>query len=212
MENIELKRNIESVELERAELLNIETLIKGEGNLEEVAEKILEGAYRSIDILRKDSIERFLDFVLIKVRTGSYHIQSLAFPTRRMSDEELEEKIIKLINIHLNPEIVFPVLKHFARNIKDSDRNLYLAYLINADDIIKSVYDTFLLFRKDIFIPDPDKRTLNVKRIQQLPPTTENSFSSPLDAACRFKYILEFFALKQNVEHIYTADQIKVSG
>jgi hypothetical protein len=212
MNNIELKKNINSTELESAKLLKIETLIKEEKNLAEVAERILEGAYRSIDILKKDSIERFLDFILLKVKTGSYYIPTLAFPSRRMADTDLEEKIIELINVYLNPEIVFPVLKYFARNIKDSDKNLYLAYLIKAEDIIKSIYDTFLLFKKDIFIPDPNKRTLNVKRIQQFPPTTENSYSSPLDAACRFKYILEFIALKQNVEHIYTADQIKVSG
>jgi hypothetical protein len=212
MNNVNFKKNIIFTELENAELLPIESLVKDEKDLGEVAARILDGAYKSMDIQKKESIERFLDFVLLKVKTGSYYIPSLAFPTRRMSDQEMEEKIIQLINIHLNPEIVFPVLKYFARNIKDSDKNLHLAYLINAEDIIKSIYDTFLLFKKDIFIPDPNKRTLNVKRIQQFPPTTANSFSSPLDAACRFKYILEFIALKQNVNHIYTADQIRVSG
>jgi hypothetical protein len=212
MKNNNLKNNNQTIELEKAELLKIESLIREEKNLALVAEKILEGAYKSMDIQKKESIERFMDFVYLKVKTGSYYIPSLAFPTRRMTDKELEEKIIELINVHLNPEVVFPILKYFARNIKDSDKNLFLAYLITADDIIKSIFDTFILFRKDIFIPDPDKRTLNVKRIQQFPTTTENSFSSPLDAACRFKYILEFIALKQKVGHIYTADQIKVSG
>ncbi|MFH0974444.1 MAG: hypothetical protein V1874_01530 [Spirochaetota bacterium] len=212
MDNLELKKGLDSIVLEKADFLLIEKLIKEEKDLEAVANIILEGAYKSFDILKKDSIERFLDFVIIKVRTGSYHIPSLAFPTRRMSDKQLEEKIIKLINIYLNPEIIFPMLKYFARNIKDSDKNLYLAYLINSDDIIKAIFDTFLLFKKDIYIADVKKRTLNVKKIQQFPPTVDPGVSSPLDTCCRFKYILEFIALKQNVEHIYTSEQIKVGN
>jgi hypothetical protein len=211
MDNLELKQGIESVQLGKADFLKIEKLIREEKNIEDVAELILEGSYKSVDIFRKDSIDRFLDFIVAKVKTGSYYIPSLAFPTRRMSDKDLEDKIIKLINIHLNPEIIFPLLKYFARNIKDSDKNLYLAYLITSDEIINSIYETFLLFKKDIFSPDPEKRALNVKRIQQFPPTVDTGASSPLDAICRFKYILEFIALKQNVEHIYTPDKIKLS-
>ncbi len=211
MDNLEFKQGNELVELDKADFLKIEKLIREEKNLENVAELILEGSYKSVDIFRKDSLDRFLDFIVSKVRTGSYYIPSLAYPTRRMSDKDLEEKIIKLINVHLNPEIIFPILKYFARNIKESDKNLYLAYLIASDDIIKSIYETFLLFKKDIFFPDPEKRALNVKRIQQFPPTVDTNTSSPLDAICRFKYILEFIALKQNVQHIYTADDVKLS-
>ena len=50
-----------------------------------------------------------------------------------------------------------------------------------------------------------------MKRIQQFPFTVDSRASSPLDAVCRFKYILEFIAIKQNVEHIYTPDKIKLS-
>jgi hypothetical protein len=212
MDNLELKKDLGVIELDKADILKIEKLIREEKNLEGVAELILEGSYQSVDIFKKDSIDRFLDFIIAKVRTGSYYIPSLAFPTRRMSDQELEDKIIKLINVHLNPEIIFPILKYFARNIKDSDKNLYLAYLITSDNIISSIYETFLLFKKDIFSPDPEKRVLNVKRIQQFPPTVDTSASSPLDAVCRFKYILEFIAIKQKVEHIYTPEKIKLSN
>ena len=152
MDNLELKKGLESVELEKADFLKIEKLIKEEKKLENVAELILEGSYQSVDIFKKDSIDRFLDYIITKVRTGSYYIPSLAFPTRRMNDKELEDKIIQLINVHLNPEIIFPLLKYFARNIKDSDKNLYLACLITSDEIINSIYETFLLFKKDIFI------------------------------------------------------------
>lgn len=210
MDNIDLKKDLDLIQLERAELLKIDSMLREGKELQEVADVIIEGTYKSTDIFKKDSIDRFLDFIISKVRTGSYYIPSLAFPTRRMSDNELENKIIELINKYLYPEIVLPVLKYFARNVKDSDKNLYLAYLINSDEIIKAIYETFILFRKDIFNTDLHKRSLNVKRIQQLPPAAEDSVSSPLDATCRFKYILEFIALKQNVEHIYTAEQIKL--
>ncbi|MBN2041901.1 MAG: hypothetical protein JW864_17835 [Spirochaetes bacterium] len=203
---------LDSIVLERAEQLKIDSMIRDEKDLQMIADVIIEGTYKDTDIQRKDTLDHFLDYVMSKVRTGSYYIPSLAYPTRRMADKELEDKVIKLINIHLYPEIVLPILKFFARNVKDSDKNLFLAYLINSDEIIKSIFDTFVLFKKDIFNPDKDKRTLNVKRIQQFPPTTENQLSSPLDAASRFKYILEFIALKQNVEHIYTPEQTKLSA
>lgn len=207
-----LTNDFDSIVLERAEQLKIDAMIREEKDLQKIADVIIEGTYKDIDIQRKDTLDHFLDYVMSKVRTGSYYIPSLAFPTRRMSDKELEDKIIELINIHLYPEIVLPILKFFARNVKDSDRNLYLACLINSEEIIKSIFDTFILFKKDIFITDRDKRTLNVKRIQQFPPTTGNQLSSPLDAAGRFKYILEFIALEQKVDHIYTSEQIKLSA
>jgi hypothetical protein len=212
MDNRELKKDLDSIELDKTDFLKIEKLLREEKKLEDIAELILEGSYQSVDVFKKDSMDRFLDFVIGKVRTGSYYIPSLAYPARRMSDKELEIKIIELINVHLNPEIIFPILKYFARNIKDSDKNLYLAYLITSDNIIQSIYETFLLFKKDIFSPEPEKRSLNVKRIQQFPPTVDSSASSPLDAICRFKYILEFISLKQKVEHIYTADKIKLTN
>ena len=115
---------------------------------------------------------------------------------------------MQLINEKLYPEIVLKLLKYFTRNNRDPDTNLYLAYMINSEDIIRAIYETYLLFKNDIFVSDPDRRTMNVKRIQQVSPRTENKFASPLDAACRFKYILEFIALKQRVDHIYTMSDL----
>ena len=144
--------------------------------------------------------------------TGKAYILSAAYPTKRMEDEELEKKIVELINVHLYPDIVFKILKYLARNVHDADSNLYLAFLITSDEVIKSIYDTFSLFKKDIFEADRNKRTLNVKRIQQFPPATDHRFSSPLDAAARFKYVLEFIAMKQNVEHIYKKSDLSLTG
>lgn len=198
--------------LERGVLLKIEALLREEEDLEKIANILIEETYKDIDILKKDSIDRFLDFVNIKVRTGHYYIPSLAYPLKRMSDEVLEQKIIKLINIHMNPEIIFRILKCFTRNIHDSDSNLYLAYLIESEDIIRAIYETFLLFKKDIFKTTSSERTINVKRVQQFPLTTDDKMSSPLDTACRLKYILEFIAMKQKVEHIYKTEDIQLSG
>lgn len=191
---------------------NIESLLKERRPLEEIAQDILSGAFGELDMERKDSLDRFLDFVYKKVQRGNPHIIHLAYPTKRMTDLELEKKVIELINVHLNPDIILPLLKFFTRNVHNSDTNLYLAYLIEADNIIKSIYDTYLLFKKDIFETDKEKRTLNVRRIQQFLTRIDSISASPLDAAARLKYILEFLALKQDVSHIYTADDIKLSG
>lgn len=198
----------DSERLEREEEKRIDVLLREEDDLEKIAQVILEYPFQDIDILKRDSLDKFLDLVILKVRTGNSYIPSLAYPTKRIADKEIEEKIIKLINIHLYPDIIFRILKYFARNIHDSDTNLYLAYLITSDEIITAIYETFLLFKKDIFENDSTKRVINVKRLQQFPLRTGDSFSSPLDAACRFKYILEFIALKQNVKHIYSEKDI----
>lgn len=197
--------------LERGILLKIEALLREEEDLEKVATIIIEETYKDIDVLKKDSIDKFLDFVNIKVRTGHYYIPSMAYPLKRMTDKVLEQKIIKLINIHMNPDIILRLLKNFTRNIHDSDSNLCLAYLIESEDIIRGIYETFLLFKKDIFKRTSYERTINVKRVQQFPLTTDDTMSSPLDAACRLKYILEFIAIKQKVEHIYTFNDIQLS-
>ena len=192
--------------------INIYSMLKENAKLEDVANEILSDTFGEYDIFRKDIIDKFLDFVIMKVRTGKAYILNAAYPTKRMEDEELEKKIVELINVHLYPDIIFKILKYLARNVHDADSNLYLAYLITSDEIIKSIYDTFLLFKKDILEPDREKRTLNVKRIQQFPPATEHRFSSPLDATARFKYVLEFIALKQNVEHIYKNYELSLAG
>ncbi len=193
--------------LEESKALNMGTLLK-EKDLELVASTLLEDTFRDTDILRKDSLDRFLDFVIFKIETGMPHIIHMAYPSKRMMDAEIEAKVIELINVHLYPEIVLRLLKYFTRNIHDADTNLHLAWLVNSEEIIRSIYDTFILLKNDIFTIDPGKRTMNVKRIQQVSPRTENRSASPLDACCRFKYILEFIALKQHVEHIYTAEDL----
>ena len=54
-------------------------------------------------------------------------------------------------------------------------------------------------FKKDIFKKDKEARATNVKRLQQYVSAAEDRFSSPLDAACRLKYILEYIALNNDV-------------
>ena len=211
MENVELEEFQDVGELQRSSLLDIQALFKEEQDIENIANKILEGTYLDIDILRKDTLDRFLDFVIFMVKTGNTYVINQAYPTKRMADLELEEKIIQLINIHLYPDIILRILKYFTRNIYDSDTNLYLANLIQSDELINAILDTFQLFKKDILINDRDGRTLNVKRIQQFSLRADNIVSSPLDAACRLKYILEFIALKQNVNHLFTNDDITLS-
>ena len=201
----------DAYELESGVLLDLESLLK-ENDMEKIAISLIEGTFKAYDLLKKDSLDKFLDFVIFKIKTGYPYILSLAYPSMRMYDGVQEAKVIQLINYHLFPDIILRILKFFTRNIHNSDTNLFLAYLIESDDIIRSIYETFLLLRRDILNPDRSRRTLNVKRIQQYPPAKENIHSSPLDAASRLKYILEFIALKQRVKHIYTADDIRLSG
>jgi len=205
-ENTDVRKDFKS------KSLNLESLLREDKDPELIAQDILEGEFFELDIHRKDYLDRFLDFIYFKVSTGIPHIIHDAYPSKRMHDKELESKIRELLNDHLYPDILFPLLKHFSRNMHNSDTNLYLAYLVEADEIINTIYDTFIMFRNDSWILDPEKRTLNVKRIQQYLARSENQHSSPLDAACRFKYILEFIAIKQKVDHIYTIDQLKLSG
>ncbi|MFW5770483.1 MAG: hypothetical protein ACOCX9_03515 [Spirochaetota bacterium] len=192
--------------------INLESLLREDKDPGLIAQDILEGEFSELDIHRKDYLDRFLDFIYFKVSTGIPYIIHDAYPSKRMHDKDLESKIRELMNDHLYPDILFPLLKHFSRNMHNSDTNLYLANLVEADEIITTIYDTFVMFKNDSWILDPEKRTLNVKRIQQYLARSENQHSSPLDAACRFKYILEFIAIKQKVDHIYTMDQLKLSG
>lgn len=197
-------------ELYKSQIVNFDDILKNE-NLAEVAERFTEGALDMADFMRKDIIDRFLDFVFFKVQTGNVDIPSMAYPTKRMLDRELEKKVIELINEHLYPEIIFRLLKFFTRNIHDADTNLYIANLVYSEDIIKSIYDTYRLFKKDIFMGDRDKRTLNVKRIQQYSPRSDNRMSSPLDAAARLKYVLEFFLVKYRVSHLYDQEDLRMT-
>jgi hypothetical protein len=64
------------------------------------------------------------------------------------------------------------------------------------------------MFKKDIFLSDRDARSRNVKRLQQVLESADVKASSPLDAACRLKYVLEYIMLKQDVSHLYTKETI----
>lgn len=179
---------------------------------EEAAEMILESTYGEVDLMKKDAVDRFLDFIYFKVQTGYWENPHVAYPTKKMNDPILEERITEVLNNHLYPEIVLKLLKFFTRNIHDPDTNLYVANLITSEDIIRAIYETYLLFKKDIFIPDPDRRSLNVKRIQQFSPRSDNRQSSPLDAAARLKYILEFIYEKMKPDHLFTMEDLKMSS
>lgn len=191
--------------------VNIENTFKSEKNLEDIANYLIESTFEDYDILKKDTLDRFLDFIFFKVKSGYPYIINLAYPTQRIANSDLEAKIMKVLNNYLLPDIIFRLLKYITRNIQNSDTNLYFAQLITNEAIIKAFYDTFKMFRKDIAVEDPQKRTLSVKSIQQFPSKTEDKFSSPLDAACRLKYILEYIAIKQDTSHIYKKEDLFLS-
>jgi hypothetical protein len=195
----------------KTRLIDFDELLKN-NDLETVGLRLTEGALEMADFMKKDILDRFLDFIFFKVSTGNIDIPSMAYPTKRMLDRELEKKVIEVINKHLYPEIIFRLLKFFTRNVHDADTNLYIANLIFSEDIIKSIYDTYKLFKKDIFVDNRDKRTLNVKRIQQYSSRSDNKLSSPLDATARLKYILEFFLVKYNTTHLYTKEDLILWG
>ena len=200
---------LDSIDPNKSQLINFDKILRNE-KLELVAEKLVESTFVEQHFMRKDAIDRLLDFTYFKVQTGAYHIIHMAYPTKRMHDRDLEEKIKTLINELLYPEIVLRILKYFTRNIHEADTNLYIANLVESEEIIQSVYETFNLFRKDIFIYNTDQKALNVKMIQQFSPQSDYKLSLPLDACARLKYVLEFFYIKQNVKHIYTLDDIRM--
>ncbi|HOP62012.1 MAG TPA: hypothetical protein PK358_06095 [Spirochaetota bacterium] len=203
--------SLESIDPGKSQLINFDKIIKNE-KLEDVAEKLIESTFAEQHFMRKDAIDRLIEFTFFKVQTGAFYVIHMAYPTKKMHDAELEEKIIRLFNDLLYPEIVLRILKFFTRNIHDSDTSLYIANLIESEAIIKAVYDTFKLFQKDIFIYDSEKKSLNVKRIQQFSPQSDFRLSLPLDACARLKYVLEFFQIKYNVSHLYRPDDIKMFG
>ena len=191
--------------------VNIENILKSDLPIDEAAERIHDAQLLETDILtRKDSLDRFLDYVYFKAKTGYDHIEHLAYPSKRISDPEIEQKARELINVHLLPTIIFSLLKFFTRNVQSSDTNLYIAYLIESDEVVKPLYDTFRMFKNDIFKKDKEARSTNVKRLQQYVSAAEDRFSSPLDAACRLKYILEYIALNRDVSHIYMKEDLQL--
>jgi len=197
-------------DLERHGQVNYDYLIKTY-DPSDVAEKLLEWSYGESDIMRRDTLDRLLDFIYFKTQTGYAEVINLAYPSRRMNDRELESRIVDLLNVHLYPEIVLKLLKFFTRNVYDPDSNLYIAALIQNEDIIRSIFDTYRLFKKDIFNPDPERRCLNVKRIQQFSPRADRRLSSPLDAAARLKYILEYLSVRRDTSSIYTHEDLMLS-
>ena len=202
-----MKQSFENIVLTDLELIDFQSFLKS-GPLENIAEKILDSLYGDTDMMRRDLLDKFLEYIYKRCMTGYVDIPSMAYPTKRMMDKDLEIRVKSLINEHLYPDIVLRILKFFLRNVHEADSNLYLANLIESDEIITSILDTYRLLKKDIFKPDADERTLNVKRIQQFFKHSENKLSSPLDACARLKYILEFFAIKKNVSHLYKSEDI----
>jgi len=201
--------SLESIDPNKSQLINFEKIILNE-KLELVAEKLVESTFVEQHFMRKDAIDRFLDFTYFKVQTGAHHIIHMAYPTKRMHNKELEAKIKLLINELLYPEIVLRVLKYFTRNIQEADTNLHIANLVDSEEIIQSVYETFNLFKKDIFVYNPEQKSLNVKMIQQFSPQSDYKLSLPLDACAKLKYVLEFFYIKHNIKHLYTMDDIRM--
>ncbi|HQE59304.1 MAG TPA: hypothetical protein PLA54_08950 [Spirochaetota bacterium] len=195
----------------RKAILNMNALIKNKLPLEAKAKLIIESTENEINLMQKDPLDRFIEYAFFKAKTGYPYIENLAYPTKRIVESDIEETIILLLNNHLMPEITFRILKFFTRNARNSDTNLYLAYLIKNEDLIKSIYETYKTFKNDIFKDDPEHRSMNVKSIQQYISVADNKFSSPLDAACRLKYILEYLSIKQNTSSIYTAKDLKIS-
>jgi hypothetical protein len=189
--------------------VNIENILKSDIDLENAADRILDTVLMDNDIVtRKDVLDRFIDYIFFKAKTGHDHIINIAYPSKRIADPDIEYKVTQLMNIHLVPSIIFPILKFFSRNVQNSDTNLYIAQVLEDEAVIRPLYETFLLFRKDVFARDMEARAKNVKRIQQYVASSDNQFSSPLDAACRLKYVLEYIALKQDISSIYTHNDI----
>ena len=73
--------------------VNIENILKSDLPLDEAAERIHDAQLLETDILtRKDSLDRFLDYCYFKAKTGYDHIIHLAYPSKRIGDDEIERK------------------------------------------------------------------------------------------------------------------------
>ena len=177
----------------------------------EAAAIILELSDEELDFKHKDLLDRFMDFVYFKTQTGYWEDFNDAYPTKRMNDGILEKKIIEILNEHLYPSIVLKILKFMTRNIYAPDTNLFIANLIYSKDIIRSIYDTYILFKKDVYTNDKETRFSNVMKIQQFPVQTNNALSSPLEAAAQLKYVLEFLSLKNNLDDIFKKEDLLLS-
>ena len=101
--------SLDSINPEKSQLINFERIIKNE-RLEDVAEKLVESTFVEQHFMRKDAIDRFLDFAFFRIQTGAFDVIHMAYPTKRMHDRDLETKIKSLLNEHLYPEIVLRIL------------------------------------------------------------------------------------------------------
>ena len=182
-----------------------------QNNPKEAAAIILESNPEEFDFKRRDLLDRFMDFVYFKAQTGYWEDFNDAYPTKRMNDKILEKKIIEILNEHLYPNIVFKILKFMTRNIYEPDTNLFIANLIYSKDIIRSIYETYILFKKDVYTNDKETRFLNVMKIQQFLVQPNKDLSSPLEAAARLKYVLEFLSLKNNLDDIFKKEDLLLS-
>jgi hypothetical protein len=50
-----------------------------------------------------------------------------------------------------------------------------------------------------------------VKKIQQYVASADEKYSSPLDAACRLKFVLEYIALENDTSAIYSPEDIRLA-
>lgn len=190
-------------------ILDFDDLLKTKLSNQDIANVILNKSYDDEEIItRRDTLDRFLDFIYFKVKTGEPHIINLAYPSQRMADKDLENKIIDILNYRLMPDIIIKILRYFTINLKNSQTNLFLAYLIVDAGLIKPIYESFKTFKKDVFLDTVEARCRSVKNLQQHTQRTDPVFSNPLDSACRFKYILEYILLKQNIKNLYSADDL----
>ena len=178
----------------------------------DAAAMILEASHEEFDFMHRDILDRFMDFVYFKTKTGYWEEFNDAYPAKRMYDQILEKKIMEILNEHLYPDIIYKILKFITRNIYEPDNNLFIANLIYSKEIIRSLYNTYVLFKKDIHAGDKEKRFLNVQKIQQFPTQINNNeLSSPLEAAAKLKYVLEFLSLKNNTDDIFKKEDLLLS-
>ena len=173
---------------------------------------ILESSDEKINFMHKDIFDRFIEFIYFKAQTGYWEEFNDAYPTKRMNDKILEKKIAEMLNEHLYPNIVPRILKFMTRNLYEPDTNLFIANLIYSKDIIRSIYETYLLFKKDVYSNNKETRYLNILKIQQFAVQHNNDLSSPLDAATKLKYVLEFLSLKNDLDDIFKKEDILLSA
>lgn len=204
-------RNRGSFESFSGNFIDFESLLT-DADLSKSAEIIRNYSYAAAGEKTGDAIDRFIDFVYFKIRTGYWDNFNDAYPVKRMNDEIMEKNTVSMINEHLYPDIVPKLLKFITRNIYEPDSDLFIANLVFSKNIIRAFYETYVLFKKDIGITDAEQRTANVRRIQEFSGISDPKLSSPLDAAARLKYVLEFLFLSGRSYDMFAMEDITLSG